>query len=1571
MTSSSSANSGALSRADQDGVEVLSQQQSQHSNTGHESSTSLRAAEPRPSYAPSTQSEYSVAGGPAAPSFYTANSESGHSTMYADARDADMSSIARSESQASTIDDRTHTYATQSHESQQATPTMDGPASTVPPTVDQHGGYDSHTSTLRGRSATDKNYNTADLDSTGNPSNDAATHVPVTTALPVVESMNPSATVALQDGRDRRRPEIAKQSSSTGSGKTATGTSPSSPGKKTKANQDDSSGDGSHTPGEEVLEDPELAHLTDEQRRIVAEQVQLVKTPTVSFWGLFRYTTKFEMFLNFLGILGAIVAGAAQPLMTVVFGALTTSFTAFQLAKDQASTLPNGDAVLAQARSDLFREVNKDVLYLVYIGIGMLVATWIYTASFVHSGEAATRRIREGYLRACLRQNIAYFDKLGAGEVTTRIETDTHLIQEGISDKISITAMFLATFVTGFIVAFVRNWRLALVLSTIIPAIAFSGAVMNKYLSAYKTQQLEEVGHASTLAEEVISSVRNTHAFSTQHKLVSMYDVRNLTTMDLGIKSSLFNGVGLSVFFFIIYSSYALAFYYGTTLLLQGRANAGQIVNVFFSILIGAFSLAQIAPNLQAVGYARGAATAIFATIDRHPVIDSSSDEGLKPEKVDGIIELKDVDFIYPSRPAVQVLHKFSGVFPRGKTTALVGGSGSGKSTIVGLCERFYDPVGGSIKLDGIELKELNVRWLRNQIGLVSQEPTLFASTVAGNIEMGLIGSKYENESKEQKRERVIAAAKQANADGFITALPEGYDTLIGERGMLLSGGQKQRIAIARAIISDPQILLLDEATSALDTASEVVVQDALDRASAGRTTITIAHRLSTIKDADQIIVLTAGQILESAMSADGSSAHEILLRNPDGAYSRLVNAQKFREAEEEDGDSASDSASVDDREKPSAVGNLTREQVDEMARNEKPQFETLKRVGTGRSAASEALSQRNKEDLEIGRTKTKKHSFIYLIIRMLKLNSDRKMDYVLGLIAAIVSGCVYPIFGIVFGGVLGVFALDPQTQRAELRSGGDRFALYCFIIALVATVAIAVQNYYFGTSICASAERLSRKLRKNTFASILRQDIAFFDRDENSTGHLTATIADYAQKINGLFGLTAGVIIQSCFTLLAGAIVGLSYAWRLALVGIACMPITIAAGVVRLRVVVLKDVKNKKSHERSAQMACEAASAIRTVASLTREEDCCRIYSEYLEEPMRVSNRTAIWANLWYSISQSLTFLVIGLIFWYGSHQLVDGALSTRTFFVAMISIVFGSIQAGNVFNYVPDMSKARGAASDVVTLMDSRPDIDAEDPSGDKLTKCEGHIKFQDVHFRYPTRPHVRVLRGLDLEVKPGQFVAIVGPSGCGKSTLIQLVERFYDPLAGHVMVDGQDISRLNVNSYRDHVALVSQEPTLYAGTVKFNITLGATVPADQVSQEDVERACKDANIHDFVTSLPDGYATEVGGKGTQLSGGQKQRIAIARALIRNPKILLLDEATSALDSESEKVVQTALDQAAKGRSTIAVAHRLSTIQAADVIYVLKDGRVAEQGRHFELLAKKGIYFELVAQQDLEKHQ
>jgi ATP-binding cassette subfamily B (MDR/TAP) protein 1 len=529
----------------------------------------------------------------------------------------------------------------------------------------------------------------------------------------------------------------------------------------------------------------------------------------------------------------------------------------------------------------------------------------------------------------------------------------------------------------------------------------------------------------------------------------------------------------------------------------------------------------------------------------------------------------------------------------------------------------------------------------------------------------------------------------------------------------------------------------------------------------------------------------------------------------------------------------------------------------------------------------------------------------------------------------------------------------------------GNRNGLYFFIIALVSMVCIGVQNYYFA----AAAANLTRTLRSMSFKAILRQDIEFFDQDEHSTGGLVSSLSDDPQKVNGLAGVTLGAIVQSLSTLLVGVILGLIFAWRVGVVGLACAPLLVTTGYIRLQVVVLKDQKNKRAHEASAQLACEAAGAIRTVASLTREDDCARIYSEALEGPLKNSNRTALWSNLLYALSQALSFFVIALVFWWGAQNVADGRLSVFHFFIGLMSTTFGAIQAGNVFSFVPDISSAKGAGSHMIRLLDQRPEIDAESTEGAVPTAVRGQIRFEDIHFRYPTRPGVRVLRGLNLTIEPGTYVALVGASGCGKSTTIQLVERFYDPLAGHVYLDGQDVATLNIQEYRKNVALVSQEPTLYAGTVKFNILLGAIKPQEEVTQAEIEDACRKANILEFIQSLPDGFETQVGGKGGQLSGGQKQRIAIARALLRNPKVLLLDEATSALDSTSEKVVQAALDQAAKGRTTIAIAHRLSTIQNADAIYFIQDGAVLESGTHDQLIAHRGAYFEYVQMQTLSK--
>ncbi|BEI85684.1 hypothetical protein CcaverHIS002_0510850 [Cutaneotrichosporon cavernicola] len=1263
----------------------------------------------------------------------------------------------------------------------------------------------------------------------------------------------------------------------------------------------------------------------------------------VSLVSLFRFATRTELILQFFGLAIAAGAGAALPCMTLVFGQLVTLFTDFgtvarQIA--QEGLTPATAAALEIAKRNLKKEVGNCALYLMAMGLGMFILTYTYMVIWNYTSEAQSKRLRESYLRAVLRQEIAWFDDMGAGEIASRIQTDCHLVQISISEKMGITVQHFSTFIAGFVVAYARNPRLAGILTTSFPVIILSGGIMGYYETKAQTKCLGYIAKAGSVVEEVVSSIRTVKAFASGPYLGKRFNAEIGASRDAGVNGAAPQSAGLGLMFFTVYAAYALAFAYGGRMVEQGAANSGEVINVVMAILIGAFSIAMVAPELQSISKGRAAATKLFETIDRDPTIDSADPGGLRPDKVVGDIAFENLVFHYPSRPNVPVLKGLSTVFGSGDTCALVGASGSGKSTVIQLLERFYDPVGGRITLDGIDIRELNLKWLRQQMGYVAQEPVLFATSLRGNVEHGLIGSRWENAPDAERLALVKKACEAANADSFISKLPDGYDTHVGERGMLLSGGQKQRVAIARAIVSDPRILLLDEATSALDGHSERVVQDALEKASVGRTTIVIAHRLATVKDADRIIVMGAGKIVEKG-------THNSLLEDTDGAYYKLVQNQQLQQK-------AADKA-ADELDSESDG-----EDLNPLQRHISPELYRQHTHGN-RSLASLALEQR-RIDVTAYSAPYDKAGFFPLFWRLLRVNRKHWVWYIPGIIGAVAAGMVYPAMSILFGKTIADFELPRESIRPAL----DRKGLWFFIIALLSGIAMFF-NYW---SFSRTGWELASTLRTRLFTAVTRHDVEWFDEEEHATGTVTSDISDRPQKIQGLFGVTLGSILQAAITLFGGIIVGLCYGPLLSLIGIACIPLIIGSGYIRLRVVVLKEEKTKKWHAGSAQLASEAAASVRTVASLTREDDVEAIYARSLEEPMAISIRTAYGSQALFAASQGITFLVVGLVFYIGAIWIIDGKYDTETFFISLNAVIFAAIEAGDIFQFVPDASKANSAARSVFRILDNVPEVDADSDEGIKLdpASVQGAVAFHHVHFRYPSRPGVRVLRKLSLEIPAGKYVALVGPSGCGKSTTIQLIERFYDPQAGSVTLDGHDLRTLNVRDMRSHIALVSQEPTLYDGSVRFNVALGAVDPSS-VTEEQVVSACKDANIYDFIMSLPDGFDTPVGGKGSQLSGGQKQRIAIARALVRNPKVLLLDEATAALDSTSERVVQAALDNAARGRTTVAIAHRLSTIQNADMIYFIQDGAVIERGTHDQLIARGGAYADLVQMQVLSR--
>jgi ATP-binding cassette subfamily B (MDR/TAP) protein 1 len=833
-----------------------------------------------------------------------------------------------------------------------------------------------------------------------------------------------------------------------------------------------------------------------------------------------------------------------------------------------------------------------------------------------------------------MKQNIGFFDKLGSGEITTRITADTNLVQDGISEKVGLTLNALATFFTAFVIGFIKSWRLTLILSSTVFAICVIMGGGSSFIIKYSKQSLESYALGGTIAEEVISSVRNATAFGTQDKLARQYDEHLKNAEKYGYKVKFALAIMVGGMFLTIYLNYGLAFWMGSRYLVNGTITLSSILTILMSIMMGAFSLGNVAPNAQAFTTAVSAAAKIFNTIDRVSPMDPTSDAGEKLDNVEGNLELRNIKHIYPSRPEVTVMHDVSLVIPAGKKTALVGASGSGKSTIVGLVERFYDPVAGQVFLDGHDISTLNLRWLRQQISLVSQEPTLFGTTIYNNIRQGLIGTKFETENEEKQRDLIIAAAKMSNAHDFITALPEGYETNVGERGFLLSGGQKQRIAIARAIVSDPKILLLDEATSALDTKSEGVVQAALEVAAEGRTTITIAHRLSTIKDADNIVVMSQGRIIEQGTHT------ELLLK--EGAYFNLVEAQKIAATQELTPEQQAAVDAEDDklvREKSHGSGIGYEEDPDD-----KNIANKLNRTATEKSQSSLALQRRTA-------TAEQEDSLWTLVKLIASFNKTEIQWMFVGLFASIICGGGNPTQAVFFAKEILSLSIPLEDNAGvsipgaahQIRSDVNFWSLMYLMLAIVQFIAFCVQGVAF--AFC--SERLIHRVRDRAFRTMLRQDIEFFDKEENTSGALTSFLSTETTHVAGLSGVTLGTLLNVITTLVGACALSIAIAWKLALVCIATIPVLLGCGFFRFWMLAQFQRRAKKAYENSASFACEATSAIRTVASLTRENDVLNTYIESINAQSKSSLISVLKSSILYAASQSLMFLCVALGFW------------------------------------------------------------------------------------------------------------------------------------------------------------------------------------------------------------------------------------------------------------------------------------------------------------------------------------
>ncbi|KAJ3361960.1 Multidrug resistance protein 1 [Allomyces javanicus] len=1258
----------------------------------------------------------------------------------------------------------------------------------------------------------------------------------------------------------------------------------------------------------------------------------------VPYFQLFRFADAKDITLMLLGALGAIANGVSLPLLTIVLGDTINVFTVYDTMlrsnRENPGSIPQA---MLDKTHDEFNDATWSVFWkFIFLAIGALVASYIQMGFWKWAGESQTFKIKKQYFQALLRQEIAFFDGTNRGELTSKIATDTDQIQDGIADKVGAVVQYMAMFVSALVIAFIRNAELTGILSISLPFKLVSAAFMGKLIAAFMDGALIAYAKAGAVAEEVLASLRTIVSFGGERRERARYVRMTREIAEKEASKGFTLGFGVGAIFLIMFLTYSLGFWWSARMLIGGRITVGDVVSCFMSFIIGSSALGMAAPYLSSFVTAQAAAYRVFKAIDRQSQVDPlpKIDVGLRPTKVTGEIEFKNVDFAYPLRPHVPILRNFNLKIASGTTVALVGQSGSGKSTCVGLLERYYVPASGAITLDGTPIDKLSIEWLRGQIGHIQQEPILFAGTIRENV---ALGSPVPVDDKQ-----ILDSLRMANAYNFVMDLPDKLDTYLGESGAALSGGQKQRIAIARALIRNPKIMLLDEATSALDTQSEAIVQEALDNAVQGRTTIVIAHRLSTIRNADMIVVMKKGVIVETG-------SHDALLAKQ-GYYADLIKDQQVEHCESDDEDTA-----------PATETDL----VDDAHAADDETHSLLQRAATWMSGKSaRPLSKHAAHDVDdVPAEKSPAWRVLKLVL------ADQWHWILFGLFGAITAGSVTPVFAwfyadavASYGRAYTVVGRKLVLDEEEVHHLGTKWGLHFVVIAVIACASNTIQ----WASFVRTGEIITMRMREMLFTALIGQEGAFYDRKENSVGALASKLSVESNLVRKLVGDVLGTISSVLVSLLVGCILALFRGWQLALLVIGCLPFVLGAGIFQVRM--LRGLDREAAENEASQIASEAVANVRTIASLGLERFFIGEYFSRLHVPYLEARRDALVGAMAFSVSSAVMFIVYAVSFLYTGYLIAHEIYSFSDLFQVIMTIMFSAMMASRIGQHAPEITKAHAASISIFKFVDRRPPIDIYRPPASAITldslAVKGEIVFKDVEFRYPTRPKVRVHKGLNFRVPPGAKVALVGSSGCGKSMCIQLLERIYDVERGSISLDGHDLRSIDVNSLRSTIALVGQEPVLLTGTILDNIKYGAVNP-DAATDEDVYEAARTANVHDFITSLPLGYQTPVGEKGGQLSGGQKQRVAIARALMRRPKVLLLDEATSALDAESEAVVQRALDAASEGRTTITIAHRLSTVTNSDLIIVMNHGRVVEQGTYKELVAKKGHFFALVQTQ------
>ncbi|KAH9577686.1 ABC transporter type 1 [Trypanosoma melophagium] len=1246
----------------------------------------------------------------------------------------------------------------------------------------------------------------------------------------------------------------------------------------------------------------------EEEEEYYIDDDKKLSKKKADFDDLFRDATTFDRFILIVGSLAAFANGMSTPLFMFIYGQMT-----------HRAFIGNPKDVTRQF-----------AITMVILGVSTSVLAAVQSICWILTSVKLVSRLKIRFFDAVLRQEIDWHDKHKPGELVSRLIIDSYTVENGISEKMSTGIMNLGMTLFGFFFAIIACWEITLLLMAGMPIGGIVAGVMMFFVNRYSSDAREAYSAAASLATEVMQNVRTTQVFHREEYEVNRFSSFLIDSRKAGVMKQFFIGTTTGLIMAVMFLALASCLGFSLFLLEQGRADVGGISSAFMSALYSATGMLMFFPSLIAFVDSRSAAYEIIKTIDRIPQIDIDN-VGIPCNGFNDSIVFKMVSFRYDGRQSIPVFNGINLKIHKGRKIAFTGATGCGKSTIISLIQRFYDPTEGAILIDGKDLRLLDLYGWREQIGVVSQEPNLFSGTIVDNVRMG---------RSRASLDEIIAACKRSKIHETIMQLPQGYYTSVGEGK--LSGGQKQRVAIARALIRNPSILLLDEATSALDRKSEMEMQESLDilMREEGMTVIVVAHRLSTIRHVDCIYHLEKTNGEGSYISEWGTFDELIRQNGRFAALARLLGCG-----------SVSNRVNNFDS-NPNSNGNTSynglgygesMNEVNEMEEiNEMNDNQFNESLGSNNSCVSSNIPYDYLAEYEVNQAQVSFRRVAHL--------TGRKISIFLGALGSILNAPILPAAAVFYGAAVSVMATySVDGNDKDLRKGILKASLFFVGLAVLSIVSSMLQCFYG-----ISGEYLTYSLRTDLFRAILRQDQSFFDIPGRDPGGLAGIISGDCEVIHQLWGPALGSIIRTVGFITAGIVIALLFQWKVALVAGSCMPLVCLALVIQDRL--LSKEISQKTDDVLYTITNECFSSIRTITSYNLKERMIRRYCRAIADDQRRSERLSIFYGL---ISGSIQFLfygTVGIAFWYGGILIDKSEATFAEVMIASISIMFCLLNVGvEVGNLVKNYRNAVRSGKKVFSVIDRVPDVDVyEDGDEDIGHGCD--IVFEKLCFSYPLRPDWIVLNSTDLYFGTGTSNGLIGQTGCGKSTVIEILARFYNPKYGHIFINGKKLSELDIVTWRENISIVFQEPSLFSGTVRENIRYSM----EDATDEEIEEAARTACIHDEIIRMPNGYDTQVGYLGRNLSGGQKQRVAIARGILRKPRLLLLDEATSALDKATEANVKQKLDELQQqyGITTISIAHSLSTIRDCDQILMMERGRCIARGNHAELILLNSEY-------------